>query len=161
MSPPTAALEWFREPFLVSTDPNRIQVDAVHRFLSESYWAEQIPREIVARALQNSLCFGLYHQDDQIGLARMITDRATFAYLCDVYVEVAWRGQGLAKWMLTCAFSHPDLQGLRRMNLVTRDAHDLYRAFGFSELSQPGGHLEKRDPDVYKRLAAGRNSTSY
>jgi ribosomal protein S18 acetylase RimI-like enzyme len=156
---PAPALEWSREPFLVSTDPNRIQVEAVHRFLSQSYWAAQIPREVVARALQNSLCFGLYHQDVQIGLARMITDRATFAYLCDVYVEPAWRRQGLAKWMLTCAFSHPDLQGLRRMNLVTRDAHDLYRSFGFTDLSQPGGHLEKRDPDVYKRLAAGRNST--
>lgn len=143
--------EWQRAPFVISTDPARLDVDAVHRFLAASYWAAGIPREVVARSLQNSLCFGLYTGTEQIGLARVVTDRASFAYLCDVYVLEQWRGRGLGKWLIACVVAHPDLQGLRRFNLVTKDAHPLYAAFGFVAPARPKGYMEKLDPEVYKR----------
>lgn len=143
--------ERHREKFRVSTDPARLDVDAVHAFLSTSYWAQGIPRETVARALRNSLCFGLYEEDSQVGLARMVTDRATFAYLCDVYVLPERRGLGLGRWLIQCVMDHPDLAGLRRLILVTRDAHDLYRSFGFKELSHPAGHMEITRPGIYQK----------
>jgi GNAT superfamily N-acetyltransferase len=146
--------EWQQNEFTVSTDPARLDVAAIHRFLTTSYWATGIPYEVVARSLQHSLCFGVYHGREQIGLARIITDRATFAYLCDVYILEAWRGRGLAKWLMACVGEHPDLQGLRRFNLVTRDAHPLYRQFGFVTPARPEGYMEKLDRDVYKRAAA-------
>ncbi len=139
--------------FLVSTDPALLSLDAVHEFLSRSYWAGGIPRETVERSLAHSLCFGLYHGKEQIGLARVISDFATYAYLCDVYVLESYRGRGLASWLMKCVLHHPDLQGLRRFNLVTRDAHALYRKFGFSEPKNPGGYMELLRPQVYKRAA--------
>jgi GNAT superfamily N-acetyltransferase len=142
--------EHSRESFTVSTDPARMDVDAVHAFLATSYWAEGIPRETVERALRGSLCFGLYEGDRQIGLARMVTDRATFAYLCDVYVLPEFRGRGLGTWLMECVMEHPDLQGLRRLSLVTRDAHELYRPFGFTEIQSPGRHMEIVRPGLYK-----------
>ena len=144
--------EHHHDGFTVSDDPSRLDIDAIHDHLSHhSYWAEGIPREVVARAVANSLCFGLYDGERQIGLAQMITDRATFAYLCNVYVLPDYRGKGLGKWLMRSVMDHPDLAGLRRMHLVTRDAHELYRPLGFTELSQPGRHMEIVRPDIYKK----------
>jgi GNAT superfamily N-acetyltransferase len=142
--------ERHRDGFCVSTDPTRLDLDAIHAFLSTSYWAEGIPRDLLARALRSSLCFGLYEGERQVGLARVITDGATFAYLCDVYVLPEWRGRGLGAWMMECVMEHPDLQGLRRFSLVTRDAHELYRPFGFEEIANPGRHMEIAHPGLYK-----------
>ena len=121
-----------RDTFQVSTDPARFDLDAIHAYLTASYWAEGVPRELVARSLDESLAFGLYDAGRQIGLARVITDRATFAYLCDVYVLEAYRGRQLGVWLMECVMAHPDLQGLRRFMLATRDAHALYAKFGFT-----------------------------
>ena len=145
--------ERHRDGFTVSTDPARLDVEAIHAFLSTSYWAAGIPRETVARSLDGSLCFGLYEGERQIGLARMITDRATFAYLCDVYVLPDYRGRGLGSWLMRCVMDHPDLAGLRRFHLVTRDAHELYRPLGFIEVRNPECHMELRRPDIYKKPA--------
>jgi GNAT superfamily N-acetyltransferase len=143
--------EHHRDAFTVSDDPARLDVEAIHDFLAHhSYWAEGIPREVVARGLEHSLCVGLYDGGRQIGLARMITDRATFAYLCDVYVLEEYRGRGLGKWLMDCVMAHPDLTGLRRLHLVTWDAHELYRPLGFTELSRPERHMEIVRPDIYK-----------
>lgn len=142
--------ERHRERFTVSTDPARLDTDAVHAFLSTSYWAEGIPHETVALSLRNSLCFGLYEGNSQIGLARMVTDRVTFAYLCDVYVLPERRGLGLGQWLMQCVMDHPDLAGLRRMSLVTQDAHELYRPFGFRELAHPERHMEIARPGIYR-----------
>lgn len=139
-----------RDGFTVSTDPALLDVDAVHAFLTTSYWAEGIPRDIVERSLRDSLCFGLYQGSRQVGLARVITDRATFAYLCDVYVLPEMRGRGLGTWLMACVMAHPDLQGLRRFHLVTRDAHELYRPLGFTEIQSPERHMEIVRPGLYK-----------
>jgi GNAT superfamily N-acetyltransferase len=127
----------------------------VHEYLTHSCWARGIPLATVQRSIKNSLCFGIYRQREQVGFARVITDRATFAYLADVFVLEAWRGQGLAKWLMECIVAHSDLQRLRRWSLVTRDAHELYRRFGFAELKTPEGWMERHDPGVYaNRLKA-------
>lgn len=139
-----------RGGFTISTDPARLDVDAIHAFLTTSYWAEGIPRETVERSLRGSLCFGLYEEERQAGLARVVTDRATFAYLCDVYVLPELRGQGLGTWLMEQVMAHPNLQGLRRFSLVTRDAHEVYRPFGFAEIQNPTGHMEIVRPGIYK-----------
>ncbi|HEY0512251.1 MAG TPA: GNAT family N-acetyltransferase [Thermoanaerobaculia bacterium] len=146
----TMSFERHRDVFTVSTDPDRLDFGAIHSFLSTSYWAEGIPRETLDRALRNSLCFGLYEGPRQIGLARVITDAATYAYLCDVYVLPEWRGRRLGTWLIECVTAHPELQGLRRLSLVTRDAHELYRPFGFKEIQNPGRHMEIVRPGLYK-----------
>jgi len=128
--------------YSISTDSQRLDVDAVHAYLSRSFWAEGISRELVARSLANSLCFGLFDAGVQIGLARVVTDRATYGYLCDVYVLESHRGRGLGKWLIEVVMAHPDLQGLRRFQLVTRDAHDLYARHGFAVPSHPDRHME-------------------
>ena len=141
--------------YLLSDDPALLDVDAVHAYLNTSYWAAGRPREVVARSLANSLCLGLYSPGGaQIGLVRVITDSATFAYLCDVYVLEAHRGQGLSKAALQHLSTHPRLQNLRRQHLVTKDAHGLYAQFGFVPLAAPQLQMEKSDPDVYRRVAA-------
>jgi GNAT superfamily N-acetyltransferase len=141
--------------FIVSTDPERLDAGAIHAYLSEeSYWAKGIPLPIVKKALAHSLCFGLYAATRQIGLARVITDRATYCYLCDVYVLADYRGQGLGRWLMDCVFRHPDLQGLRRMSLATADAHGLYAQFGFTALAKPERYMERVDPEIYRRNAA-------
>jgi GNAT superfamily N-acetyltransferase len=150
--------EHHRGGFTVSTDPARLDMDAIHAFLTASYWAEGIPRETVERSLPGSLCFGLYEGGRQIGLARVITDRATFAYLCDVYVLPERRGLGLGKWLMECVMAHPDLQGLRRFHLVTRDAQELYRPFGFAEVANPGRHMEIARPGIYKQDLSAKRS---
>lgn len=143
--------EYRRGEFLVSTDPARLDARAIHAYLSTSYWADAIPLELVERTLRNSLCFGLYDGAEQIGLTRVITDRATFAYLCDVYVLPRRRGAGLGAWMIECVMGSPQLQGLRRWMLVTRDAHDLYRRVGFEVTGQPGRVMEIVRPGIYLR----------
>lgn len=141
--------------YRLSDDPARIDVDAVHAYLTRSYWAPGIPRDVVARSLANSLCLGIYAPDGaQVGLVRVVTDYATFAYLCDVYVLEAHRGRGLARAAIKLTMEHPRLQGLRRFNLVTKDAHGLYTRYGFTAVAQPDRYMEKRDPDVYRRAAA-------
>ncbi len=142
-------------PILVSDDRARLDAAAIHAYLSRSYWAAGIPRSVVDRSLAASLCFGAYDLDAggaQVGFARVITDRATFAYLCDVYVLESHRGRGVSSLLMRALMSHPDLQGLRRWMLVTRDAHGLYAKFGFAELQNPAATMEMRDPDVYRRL---------
>ena len=138
--------------FTVSTDPARIELDVVHRFLTECYWANGIPREVVARSIENSLCFGLYTQGKQIGFARVISDYATYAYIGDVFLLDSFRGQGLGKWLMECIMRHPRLQGLRRWSLVTRDAHALYAPLGFTALKKPQNYMELHDPDVYQKV---------
>lgn len=141
--------------YLLSDDPARLDVDAIHAFLTTSYWAAGIPREVVARSVANSLCLGIYAPTGaQVGLIRVITDFTTFAYLCDVYVLEAHRGRGLSKAAMATLSTHPRLQNLRRQQLVTRDAQGLYAQFGFSVVGQPEMHMEKRDPDVYCREAS-------
>jgi GNAT superfamily N-acetyltransferase len=130
------------EEFVISTDPARLDIGAIHAYLTRSYWAAGIPKDVVAKSIEGSLCFGLYEGGRQIGLARVITDKATFAYLCDVYVLEDYRGRGLGKWLMSVVQSHPDLQGLRRFVLVTQDAHGLYEQFGFSQLKEPGRYME-------------------
>jgi N-acetylglutamate synthase-like GNAT family acetyltransferase len=135
----------------LSDVPARLDVDAIHAYLTTSYWAAGIPRETVARSLAHSLALGIYAPDGaQVGLVRVITDSATFAYLCDVYVLEAHRGRGRSKAALAHLTTHPRLQHLRRQHLVTRDAHGLYAQFGFSVVGQPESHMEKRDPDIYR-----------
>ena len=134
----------------ISTDPARLDRDVIHAYLSRSYWAEGIPRDVVQRALSHSLCFGAFAGARQVGFARVITDRATFAYLADVFVLEEARGRGVALRMMAAVRSHPDLQGLRRWTLVTRDAHELYRKFGFEPLKKPANWMEAHDPDVYR-----------
>jgi len=142
-----------RAEYSISTDPGRLDLDAIHAYLTRAYWCEGIPRQTLERAITNSLCFGLFHGKDQVGLARVITDSATYAYLCDVYILEAHRGKGLAKWLMQCVMAHPALQGLRRFTLATRDAQGLYRQFGFRELSKPESKMEILHPDIYRKPA--------
>lgn len=142
--------EWTRDGFTVSTDPERLDRALVHEFLTESYWSPGIPRDVVERSIENSLVFGLYEGVHQIGFARTITDRATFAYLADVFVLSEYRGRKLGEWLVECACAHPDLQGLRRWVLLTRDAHGLYQKFGFTGVAQPDRYMERWDPEVYR-----------
>jgi GNAT superfamily N-acetyltransferase len=138
--------------YLVSDDTKRLDLDAIHAFLTTSYWAQGIPHETVARSVKNSLCLGAYTEaDEQVGLARVISDYATFAWLADVYILDAHRGRGLSKILVRAAVSHPKLQGLRRFQLATLDAHGLYAQFGFTPLANPMRYMEKADPEIYKR----------
>jgi GNAT superfamily N-acetyltransferase len=147
-------LSWRSEgdEFEISTDPARLDLPGVHAFLTASYWAKGIPLPAVERSVRHSICFGIYRGHQQVGFARVISDRATFAYLADVYILPAFRGRGLAKWLMQCILAHPDLQGLRRWSLLTRDAHRLYQAFGFQPLKAPERWMEKHDPEVYARM---------
>ena len=127
-----------------------MDVDAIHAYLSRSYWAQGIPRDVVAKAIAGSLCFGIFENEQQVGFARVTTDRATFAYLCDVYVLEDHRGRGLATWLMEAVVAHPDLQGLRRFLLATRDAHHLYEKFGFVSLARPDIFMEINRPEIYR-----------
>lgn len=146
-------MEWTKDDFSISTDKDRIDVVYVHNFLRTSYWAENIPLEVVQRSIKGSLCFGVYEGAKQIGFARVITDEATFAYLADVFIDEAYRGRGLSKWLVETILSYPTLQGLRRFMLATRDAHGLYRQFGFKELTFVDRWMHIHWPDVYKEKA--------
>lgn len=141
--------EWTRDEYMICTDRARLDVDVIQRFLTESYWAAGVPLDVVKRSIEHSLPFGLYRENRQIGFARVITDYATFAYLADVFVLDEFRGEGLGKWLIEVVVSHPELAGLRRWMLATRDAHGLYRKSGFTALSQPERWMEKHQPKVY------------
>jgi GNAT superfamily N-acetyltransferase len=143
-------MEVKRDNFTISTDQNRIDLEAVHAYLSESYWAKGIPRELVAKSVANSLCFGVYEGAKQIGLARVISDFATYAYLGDVYILPAFQGQGLGKWLIQTVVDHPELQEIRSFLLATRDAHGLYAQFGFEPLPEPQKRMIKRVRSSYE-----------
>ena len=158
------ALEHSHGPYLISDDPARLEATAIHAYLTRSYWSENIPLETVQRALRGSLCIGAYllsgessaakaSEDTQVGLVRIISDHATYAYLCDVYVLEEHRGHGLSKAMLALTLRHPKLQGLRSWSLRTRDAHGLYAPFGFKPLEHPESYMALRFPDVYRQPA--------
>jgi GNAT superfamily N-acetyltransferase len=148
--------EWHRGDFVISTDKARLDRALVRRFLSGSYWASGIPREIVDRSIDNSLCFGVYEGTEQVGFARVITDFATFAYIGDVFIVETRRGEGLGVWLMKVIMAYPDLRNLRRWMLVTRDAHGLYRKLGFTELAHPERVMEIVVPDVYGRSRESR-----
>lgn len=140
-------IETVHAGFTISDDPSRLDLGAIHAYLARSYWAAGRSREIVARSLENSLCVGLYAPSgEQIGLARVISDYATFAYLCDVYVLEAHRRRGLAKAALRFIETHPLLQSVRYFHLLTQDAHSLYAHCGFTPLAQPERHMQRRAP---------------
>ena len=140
---------WVSGSFTVTCDPAKIDHAAVAEYLASSYWAKGIPRVTVERSLAHSLCFAVLDGDRQVGFARVISDHATIAYLGDVFVLPEYRGRGLSRWLMECITSHPELQGLRRWILVTRDARGLYEKFGFTSLRKPENFMERHDPDVY------------
>lgn len=143
-------MEWKQGEFTISTDRNRLQIEAIHKFLSEeSYWAQNRTKEQTETAIKNSLPFGVYSGENQIGFARVVTDYATFAYLGDVYILEGFRGRGLSKWLMETIVNHPDLQGFRRWVLATKDAHTLYEKFGFHALVHPERWMEKPAPNAY------------
>ena len=147
-----ALFERKRDGYLLSDNPELLDIDAIYEFLTHSYWALGIPRDAVARAIANSLYFGLFTDSarQQVGFARFITDAATFAYLCDVYVLPAHRRRGLGQWIVQQGLSHPKLQKLRRIVLVTRDAHAIYGRCGFRNLARPEGYMEIFHPGIYR-----------
>ena len=143
-------MDFIKDKFYISTEKEKMDIDLIHSFLTRSYWAEGISKEIVRRSIEGALCFGVFENEKQIGFARMITDRATFAYLADVFIIDEYRGLGLSKWLMEVIMSHPDLQGLRRLMLATRDAHELYKKFGFTQLNNVDRWMHIHYPDVYK-----------
>ena len=144
-----SAFERSRDTFRITTDVASMDLDAIHAFLTRSYWSEGISKDLVSRAMAGSLCFGLLDGRRQVGFARVVTDRATYAYLCDVYVLEDCQGRGLGTWMMRELMTHPDLQGLRRWGLVTRDAHGLYEKVGFAAPANPAGLMEIARPGMY------------
>ena len=144
-------VEHRRGEFTVSTDPSRLDLDAIHNFLTNCYWAKGVPRDVVARSIEHALCFGVYDDTGaQVGFARVISDFATIAYVGDVFVLDTHRGRGLGKWLMECIMQHPALQGLRRWILTTRDAHRLYSQVGFTPVKFPERYMELHDPHVYE-----------
>ena len=137
--------------YIVSTDRTRFDVAAIHAFLTRSYWSPGIPLATVERAIAHSLAFGVFDGVEQVGFARVVTDRATFAYLSDVYILEEHRGNGLGRRLIETILEHEDLQGLRRFMLATRDAHALYAGFGFKPLAAPDRMMEIHDPHAYAR----------
>jgi GNAT superfamily N-acetyltransferase len=148
---PVQVVEFMQGEFLISTDSSRLDVVVIHQFLTNSYWAQGIPRDVVERSIEHSLCFGIYDGSGaQVGFARVISDFATIAYLGDVFVLESHRGQRLGKWLMECVMRHPALQGLRRWILLTRDAHELYKQFGFTPLKSADRYMELHRPDIYE-----------
>lgn len=157
-SPGTAhapdVLEWHRGSYCISTDRARLDVGLIHGFLSREFWdSEGVPRDVVQRAIEHSLCFGVYDGERQVGFARVVTDRATFAFVSDDFVVQSHRGRGLATWLMQSILAHPDLQRLRRILLVTRDPR-LYLKSGFTPLVAPETYMEIHDPEAYGGAAA-------
>ena len=143
--------QFFLDDYEISTAAERLDLDVIYNFLAvESYWSPGIPRSVVERAVQNSLCFGIYHGGAQVGFGRVVTDKATFALLADLFILEPHRGKGLSKWLMRCIIGHEDLQGLRRLLLLTSDAHELYRKFGFTELGNPWRFMEVLRQDIYQ-----------
>lgn len=140
---------FIKKGFQISTDKSLLQVDVIYDYLNnDSYWAQGISREKLDKAMANSICFGVYTQDKQVGFARVVTDAATFAYICDVFVLPAFRKKGLSKWLIQSIVNHPDLQGLRRWSLATADAHGLYSQFGFTQINRPENWMEIFTPYI-------------
>lgn len=140
------------EGYRISCKHEDMDLSVIHDFISRSYWASGIPLDTMSKAIENSLCFGIFlDSGEQVGFARMITDKATFAYLADVFVLEEHQGNGLSKWLMKTILEHPQLQGLRRMALATRDAHGLYEKFGFRALGSPQSFMELWVPDVYAK----------
>ena len=153
MADPQAVMEYHRGDFAISTSRERLNLDVIHEFLTNCYWAKGIPREVVARSIENALCFGVYDGTGaQVGFARVISDFATIAYVGDVFVLETHRGRGLGKWLMQCITQHPALQNLRRWILTTRDAHGLYAQMGFAAVKRPERFMEIHRPDVYEIL---------
>jgi len=148
-------MEAKRDDYAILTDPARFDLDVIHGYLSRSYWAEGISRELVAHSIANSLCFGIYHGEKQVGFARVITDKATFGYLADVFVLEEYRGRGLSKWLMEVIMAHPELQGFRRWLLATRGAHGLYQKFGFDRLAHPENMMEIVRQGCIRRTKSG------
>ncbi len=142
--------EWDRNGFLISTDKTKLQAEMIQKFLSEeSYWAKSRTMEQTQRAIENSICFGIYKGADQIGFARVVTDKATFGYIGDVFILSEFRGQGLSKWLMETILAHPELQGFRRWLLATLDAHGLYAQYDFKALTCPERWMERTAPNAY------------
>src|SRR5579872_237749 len=147
---PNTIVEHRRDQFLVSTDRARLDLDMIHGFLTNCYWAKGVPREVVERSIEHALCFGVFDGSGaQVGFARVISDFATIAYVGDVFVLDTHRGRGLGKWLMECITQHPALQGLRRWILTTRDARGLYAQVGFAPVKSPERYMELHDPHVY------------
>ncbi|NII24034.1 GNAT family N-acetyltransferase [Pseudoflavitalea sp. X16] len=141
-----------KDEYTISTNKDILNIPYIHAFLTTSYWAEGIPVDTVQRSIAGSLCFGVYKGEQQVGFARVISDEATFAYLADVFIDETERGKGLSKWLVEVILQYPTLQGIRRFELRTRDAHGLYAQFGFTPLTNPEIYMLIRFPDVYKQL---------
>jgi GNAT superfamily N-acetyltransferase len=141
-----------KDEYEIDDDPGRVDLDVVHGFLTGSYWAEGVPRDVVERSVANSLNLGLYHGESQVGFTRVVTDRATFAWVADVFVLPGHRGRGLAHWMIETLLAHPDMAGMRRFMLATSDAHQVYADCGFTPLADPGRFMEIARPprDLYE-----------
>lgn len=137
--------------YTISSDSSRLDIAFIHGYLSRSYWAEEIPEEIVKKSIEHSLCFGVYKDDLQVGFARVISDYSTFAYLADVFIIEEERGKGLSKWLMECIMKHEQLQGLRNFCLLTRDAHTLYEKFGFKNLEKPQNFMAVKADNFYKK----------
>jgi GNAT superfamily N-acetyltransferase len=142
-------MEIVKDEYFISTDKSKLQLDVIHGFLSKSYWAKDIPFEKVKLAIENALCFGVFHNDVQVGFARVVTDYAVIGYIGDVFIVEEERGKGLSKMLMQHIVDHPQLQGLRRIVLATHDAHGLYAQFGFKPLVYPERWMERPRPDAY------------
>lgn len=142
-------MEWTNEDYTISTERERLDYDVIHRFINEeSYWGRGRPSDVVRRSIENSLPFGIYRGGEMIGFARVVTDYATFAWVADVFILAEHRGRGLSKWLMEVVLAHPELQGFRRWLLATKDAHELYRQYGFGELRRPERFMERADPKM-------------
>lgn len=144
-----------KDEYSIGTDKALLDVDYIHTVLSKTYWAENVSKDVVQRSINGSLCFGVYHRQKQVGFARVITDEATFAYLCDVFIDEAHRGKGISKRLMQTVMAYPTLQGLRRFMLATKDAHGLYGQFGFRPLTATERWMHIHKPDVYKKESSG------
>jgi GNAT superfamily N-acetyltransferase len=147
-------MNWYKEKFIISDEKEKLDAEYIHDYLStKSYWAENIPLETVKRSIDGSICFGMYENEKQIGFARVVTDNATFGYLADVFIDENYRAQGLSKWLMEVIMAYPELQGLRRWMLGTRDAHSLYEKFGFEPLENPKRIMHIYNADVYNKAS--------
>lgn len=147
-------IECRNNQYMISTDQTLLDIDVLHAFLKQTYWSSGIPKEILQNAINNSLCFGVYEEKKQIGFARAISDFSTFAYLADVFIIESYRGKKLSSWLMQTIVSHPQLQGLRCWLLRTRDAHGLYKKFGFSQPKSPENYMEISVSDIYLKVPA-------
>lgn len=148
-------MDYTKDNYTISTDPTRLDFDVIHHFLTNSYWSPGIPFETVKKAAENSLCFGVYDGEDQVGYARVVTDYTTYAYIADVFILESHQGRGLGKWLMRCVVDYPELAGLRRWMLATRDAHGLYEQVGFQALAAPERFMEINRPDIYQPKPEG------